>query len=76
MLSALEKEQKDENQTIQSTIFKLTIIGSDRWIVDSDPKIIIRVTSGCSIRKQFDNLFNGNKFFDVRMRPIKPEINQ
>lgn len=33
---------------------------------------MIRVTSGCNMRKQFEILLNGSKYLEVRRRPITP----
>lgn len=53
---------------------QLTIIATDKCIAVSELRIMNRVTSGCNMRKQFEILLNGNKYLEVRQRPITPEI--
>lgn len=52
----------------------LTINPVDKCIVLSELIIIIRVTIGYTIRKLFDILPNGSKYFDVSKFPINPKI--
>lgn len=51
----------------------LTTNPVDRCIVLSELIMIIRVTIGYIIRKLFDILPNGSKYFDVSKFPINPK---